>query len=459
MIATSKTSNSVIAIVETAAGLRRAAVVIQQFADAARIFAKTTSVGGFSASSLHLQLARRQAQSDLQTSTIPSTLAGRAAPHLKAEQKRSAESSSATTGGGTQPSRNRPETDASSGETSLALATAFSLFHKMLKLIKRGNEADAQRHGKDDSAHELRTPSLGAAHARFFRNLVTFGEALIARVTPVLIRALDGIALRLDWLSRAMRNHRRLIPAATVAIAGPVLALAGLGGAHRFLLKTLRPPFLAGLRDILWLLPAGPPLAIAGYELYRHGDAVRRMLSHGVESAHKAVARLLKWMADQMRSAVEYAGNSIATLTAGTAGALHSSTTAATAARGMNRARVVEGAATVAQPAPMLRAVRWAAAAAAFAAPLMLAQAPAGAFSAPLAFSAGTAHLAAPLSAAGVAQDPIVINYAPNVVIHSEDASDTAALKRRVIEVLERHGRELHQVLAREIVRQQRRDF
>ena len=44
-------------------------------------------------------------------------------------------------------------------------------------------------------------------------------------------------------------------------------------------------------------------------------------------------------------------------------------------------------------------------------------------------------------------QDPIVINYAPNVVIHSENAADAAALKRRVMEILERHGRELHQVL------------
>jgi hypothetical protein len=45
------------------------------------------------------------------------------------------------------------------------------------------------------------------------------------------------------------------------------------------------------------------------------------------------------------------------------------------------------------------------------------------------------------------------------VIINSEDGTDAAALKRRVMEVLERHGRELHQVLAREIVRQQRRDF
>ena len=89
----------------------------------------------------------------------------------------------------------------------------------------------------------------------------------------------------------------------------------------------------------------------------------------------------------------------------------------------------------------------------------MLAGAPAGAFTMPLNSTSDTARIAAPLSAMGVTQAPIVINYAPNVVIHSEDAADGAALKRRVMEVLERHGRELYQVLAREVVRQQRRDF
>jgi hypothetical protein len=107
----------------------------------------------------------------------------------------------------------------------------------------------------------------------------------------------------------------------------------------------------------------------------------------------------------------------------------------------------------------VLRAVRRAAAAAAFAAPLMLAGAPAGAFATPLISTNDTARIAAPLPAVRSAQGPIVINYTPNVIIHSESGADTAALKRRVMEVLERHGRELHQVLAREIVRQQRRDF
>ena len=89
----------------------------------------------------------------------------------------------------------------------------------------------------------------------------------------------------------------------------------------------------------------------------------------------------------------------------------------------------------------------------------MLAGAPAGAFAAPLIPTNDAARIAAPLPAVRSQQGPIVINYAPNVVIHSESGADNAALKRRVMEVLERHGRELHQVLAREIVRQQRRNF
>jgi len=107
----------------------------------------------------------------------------------------------------------------------------------------------------------------------------------------------------------------------------------------------------------------------------------------------------------------------------------------------------------------MLRAVRRAAAAAAFATPLMLTAGPARPFATPLISTNDTARIAAPLLAVGMTQGPIVINYAPSVVIHSEDAADSAALKRRVMEVLERHGRELHHVLAREIVRQQRREF
>jgi hypothetical protein len=208
-------------------------------------------------------------------------------------------------------------------------------------------------------------------------------------------------------------------------------------------------------------------LAAAGYELYRHWDAATRLLSRWIEAAHRTVPRLLKWTADKIRSAsaYAYAGNSIATVTVETRNALHSPTTAAptaraaTTARGMNRALAVQHAGAVARPAPVLRAVRRAAAAAAFAAPLMLAGAPAGAFATPLISTNDTARIAAPLPAVRSAQGPIVINYTPNVIIHSESGADTAALKRRVMEVLERHGRELHQVLAREIVRQQRRDF
>jgi hypothetical protein len=158
-------------------------------------------------------------------------------------------------------------------------------------------------------------------------------------------------------------------------------------------------------------------------------------------------------------TATAYTGNSIAVLTATLPNAPHLLTDAAPAMRGLNGARALEHAGAVARPAPMLRAVRRATAAVALAAPLMLAGAPANAFATSFISTSDIARTAASQSAPFTTQDPIVINYAPNVTIHSEDATDTDALKRRVMEILERHGRELHQALTREIVRQQRRDF
>jgi hypothetical protein len=214
-----------------------------------------------------------------------------------------------------------------------------------------------------------------------------------------------------------------------------------------------------GERSLGWYLVIAAGLAVAGYELYRHWDAVKLPLSRWTESAHKAIARLMKWVADTTRSAAVYASYLIASLTATRPGAPRLSTTMAASARGMKSTLAVEHAGAVAQPAPMLFAVKRAAAAAAFAAPLMLAGAPAGAFAPPPISTNDTARLAAPAYATNATQGAIVINYAPNVVIHSEDAADSAALKRRVMEILERHGRELHQVLQREMVRQERRDF
>jgi hypothetical protein len=195
-------------------------------------------------------------------------------------------------------------------------------------------------------------------------------------------------------------------------------------------------------------------LAVAGYELYRHWDAAKRLLSRSVDSAHKAVAHLLKWLDESVRSAIRFASGTLVTVEPANRNVPRFSAARAATARGMNRARGVEHAAAVVRPAPMLRAARRAAAPAAFATPLMLTAAFASAFAAPVTSANDTACIAAPLAAVG-----IVVNYAPNVVIHSEHAADIATLKRRVMEILERHGRELHQVLAREIVRQQRTEF
>ena len=254
----------------------------------------------------------------------------------------------------------------------------------------------------------------------------------------------------------------------------PILAL-------RWLIGKSIPAIISGLRSLLTnvavfvdmlaaiefsslllvggIIAAAVALAVAGYELYGHWDTAKRLHSRSVDSAHKAAARLLKWVDESVRSAIPFASDALVAIKPANRNVPRFSAARAATARGINRARAVEHAATVVRPAPMLRAVRRAAAAAAFATPLMLTAGPASAFATPLISTNDTTRIAAPLAAVRMTQGPIVINYAPNVVIHSEDAADTTALKRRVMEVLERHGRELHQVLAREIVRQQRREF
>ncbi len=246
--------------------------------------------------------------------------------------------------------------------------------------------------------------------------------------------------------------------------------------AFRWLLNTGAPPIVSWFMESLaaigrsvaifielslgWYVVIAVALAVAGHELYRHWGAVKRLLSRSVDSAHKAVARLLKWLGESAGSAIPFASGALVAVKPANLNVPRFSAARAATARGIYRARAVEHtSAAVVRPAPMLRAVRRAAAAAAFATPLMLTAGPSRAFATPLISTNDTARIAAPLLAVGMTQGPIVINYAPSVVIHSEDAADSAALKRRVMEVLERHGRELHQVLAREIVRQQRREF
>ncbi len=207
------------------------------------------------------------------------------------------------------------------------------------------------------------------------------------------------------------------------------------------------------------IIAATIALAIAGYELYRHWDAAKRLLSRSVDSAHKATARLLKWVDESFGSVIPFASGALVAIRPANCNVPRFSAARAATARSMNRARGVEHAATVVGPAPMLRAVRRAAAAAAFATPLMLTAGSVSACAAAFIPANDTARIAAPLAAVGATQSPIVVNYAPNVIIHSEHAADIATLKRRVMEILERHGRELHQVLARELVRQQRTEF
>ncbi len=54
---------------------------------------------------------------------------------------------------------------------------------------------------------------------------------------------------------------------------------------------------------------------------------------------------------------------------------------------------------------------------------------------------------------------PIIINYAPDLVIHADGPADQADLRQRVLAILERHARELYEALARETVRRRRMQF
>ncbi len=378
--------------------------------------------------------------------------------------------------------------DSSSLNVKALLGIFSSVYHSLAISLPRNQQTHQGNPIYRDKAEIDPLADVKQSVPRLLRQLA-------APLAPVLKRALVRGAQIINEMAEFVKNNTTVSTPTKWAVYA-LGALWVLGSAVKFIKSAIIEPLQEGLRLVLspvfalrWLATAADfgvmlaavrrtlyfvlggilaaivALAVAAYELCGYWDVTKRLLSRWTESAHKAVVRLMKWTADKIRNAAGYAGNSIASVAAGTTNALRLPTAAAATAqaaattRGMNRARAAERAAAGTRPTPMIRAMRRAAAAAAFVAPLMLAGASAGAFTAPLISTNDTARIAAPLSAVGVAQTPIVINYAPNVVIHSENAADAAALKRRVMEILERHGRELHQVLAREVVRQQRRDF
>jgi hypothetical protein len=415
--------------------------------------------------------------------------------------------------GGREPKQNRrhhgssepSRTDTSSQRVKTLVDIFSRVFHYLAVFPRDSHQAHPGKSNHPDRADT--TP-----FADFRQSGKRLLEQLASPVTLILRRALERVTRIMNDITEFLKANSALSNMAkwiSIVLASVLL----LGTAVKFLKNDIFNPFMEGLRLVMspifalrWFLAKGVPtilsglsglvakvaefgsmladieigsyllvggilaatvgLALAGYELYKHWDAAKRLLSRWIEAVHRTVARLLKSTADKIKSAsaYAYATSSIATVTAKIRNALNLPTiaaptvNAATTARGMNRALAVEHAAAVTPPAPMLHAVWRAAAAAAFAAPLMLVGAPAGAFATPRISTNDTALIASPLPAVP-SQNPIVINYAPNVIIHSESGADNAALKRRVMEVLERHGRELHQVLAREIVRQQRRDF
>lgn len=94
--------------------------------------------------------------------------------------------------------------------------------------------------------------------------------------------------------------------------------------------------------------------------------------------------------------------------------------------------------------------------------PRMIAGGTVGALASPFTFATTPLNLGARPSGIQYGLPPIAINYSPNVAIHAQedgDGNDDHGLARLVMDVLERHGRELHQVLQRELIRRQRTEF
>lgn len=384
-----------------------------------------------------------------------------------------------------------------SDTASPRFAAQLGIFSAVLHSVATSPYRNPHAHHGKSRHPDKREPDPLAA---LKQNANRLARESVAPFAPFLNRVLVDATKAINEV-RTFLGKTSIISQMTKWIVLGIAALIAIGKAATYVTDKLIAPLRKGFRIVLspvsafrWLLNTGAPLivswfmeslaaigrsvaifielslgwyvviavalAVAGYELYRHWDAAKRLLSRSVDSAHKAVARLLKWLGESVGSAIPFASGALVAVKPANLNVPRFSAARAATARGIYRARAVEHtSAAVVRPAPMLRAVRRAAAAAAFATPLMLTAGPSRAFATPLISTNDTARIAAPLLAVGMTQGPIVINYAPSVVIHSEDAADSAALKRRVMEVLERHGRELHQVLAREIVRQQRREF
>lgn len=78
----------------------------------------------------------------------------------------------------------------------------------------------------------------------------------------------------------------------------------------------------------------------------------------------------------------------------------------------------------------------------------------------PRSISAATAGATGFFTNVNTSPNPaVVVRYSPNLVIHAPQSTDDEALEHRVRAVLERHGRQLHHVLTRELTRERRTEF
>ncbi len=367
----------------------------------------------------------------------------------------------------------------------------LSLLNRFVKFIERleANRGTSGRLGRREQTSQHST--LSAAYARFLYSLSSLGQALIAPVTPVLVEALDLAAIGVNRLTRAVK-YSRVIAESLASVLAAGLTLVAIGALEN-LLKDARRLLLTGgervlriadglgvRRALLWLsglalrmadlaamladISLGLYLivggivaaAVASYELYKHWDAVKRLASEWATRAREMGARLLASTRATLNRIIANLRDDVRGLGTTLSGTLAFARSLARPTRNLNRSRP-PGIPSAATFAP--RAFRRAAAAATLAAPLMLASTAIAAVARPPAFAAPREQAAAASSDARSTRAPIAINYSPNVTIHAQDRDYDGALAQRVMEVLERHGRDLHEVLARELVRRQRTEF
>jgi hypothetical protein len=277
----------------------------------------------------------------------------------------------------------------------------------------------------------------------------TIGEALIPAVNNYLPRLTAGLLAATDWV----KQHQEWVSwglkiaavGSAILIVGGALSLAAsvvLGFMSAWGAIAMIPGLIMSLFTPIGLvLGAVALLAFGAYEIYKHWDGIKAFfvgIAHWIEAIDwKATGiRIITAIADGIWAAVSLPGKALEAVVNKLRSYLPFSPAKVGPLRDLNRVRIVETIADSIRPAPMLSAIRRVAMVTALAAPMMV--------------GAG-----APAIAAGArgGTPAVVINYTVN--ISGAAAGDAASFKR----ALDKHGRDLVDIMNRELDKRSRTEF